>query len=383
MSQRIPSTGDQLASPELTTFRQRIYWAYANLAMAQGAVDLNQGIYSKFNRMQRHATYNGLTKGTRKLRSSLQDERNRLVHSERICSYCGDEGGLALDHIFPRKFGGADDAENLVTVCRTCNSSKGKKDLMEWMQLRGHFLPLTVIKRYLKLTFAYCVEHGLIDQSPEELRGLDLPFNIEYLPMDYPAPSELAQFPMTQPRTIRPERARAAVGKLQAGCKVAGKCQFSLVELIDYVLQSIGPALVAVATWNADGLDIEHMATMLKDGRIKDIRWLLPTRFPDQRKQCSELLLAHFGPERVRFGGKHGQYVLLHNQAWNLCVLTSMNLECNRGIATFEIWDDEELFDYFLEEGFKPKFGTGLSIERAVESLRQSRGTQGEFDFAD
>ena len=357
-------------SPELKTVRQHIYWAYANLAMAQGAVDLNQGVYSKFSRMQRHATYNGLTKGTRKIRPSLNDERNRLVHSERICSYCGDEGGLALDHIFPRKFGGAD-------------SSKGKKDLMEWMQRRGGFLPLTVIKRYLKLTYTYCVVHSLIDRSPEELQGLDLPFNIDCLPMDYPAPCDLSQFPMTRPRTIRPERARAAVGKIGPGFKMNRKCQFSLVELLNYVLQEIGPAVVAVATWNAEALDIEHMATMCKDGRIKDIRWLLPTRFPDQRKDCCELVISHFGRERVRFGGNHGQYVLLRNQDWNLCIFTSMSLDCNRGIATFEICDDAEIFADVREEGFKPDFATGLAIERAVESTRQSMGTQGQFDFAE
>lgn len=372
-----------LPAPELTTVRQRIYWAYANLAMAQGAVDLNQGVYSRFNRMQRLATYNGLTRGTRTLRSLLKDERNRLVHSERICSYCGDEGGLALDHIFPRKFGGADDAGNLVTVCRTCNSSKGKKDLMEWMHRRGHFLPLTVIKRYLKLTFAYCVEHGLIDRSPEELQALDLPFSLEHLPMDYPLPSELSQFPMTRPRTIRPERARAAVGKIRAGRKVAGKCQFSLIELLDYVLQSIGPASLAVATWDADELDIDHMANMGKAGRIKSLHWLFPTDLPNRCKDRCELVLHHFGRERVRFSDEHAQYVLLRNPDWNLCIFTSMSLDCNRGIATFELRDDEELVTDIFEEGFKPAFVAGLTVEQALELVRQPTGTQGQFDFGE
>ncbi len=48
------------------------------------------------------------------------------------CVYCGDDGlevgfDLTLDHVVPREFGGGNKAANLVTACRSCNSSK--KDL--------------------------------------------------------------------------------------------------------------------------------------------------------------------------------------------------------------------------------------------------------------
>ena len=58
-----------------------------------------------------------------------------------------------MDDIFATKLGGRDDAENLVYACRICNSSKGKKDLIEWMEDRRRVLPLMVIRRYLKLAF--------------------------------------------------------------------------------------------------------------------------------------------------------------------------------------------------------------------------------------
>jgi len=44
-----------------------------------------------------------------------------------MCNYCGLTENLSLDHIFPQKYGGKDDAENLIFACRKCNSSKGKK----------------------------------------------------------------------------------------------------------------------------------------------------------------------------------------------------------------------------------------------------------------
>jgi len=77
--------------------------------------------------------------------------------------------------MFSGKLGGKDDAENLIFACRSCNSSKGKKDLMEWMNYRGEFLPLMIIRRYLKLTFAYCSEKNLLHKLVEEIKEMKLP----------------------------------------------------------------------------------------------------------------------------------------------------------------------------------------------------------------
>ena len=82
-------------------------------------------------------------------------------------------------------------ADNLIFACRICNSSKGKKDLMEWMNFRGQFLPLMIIRRYLKLTFNFCSVNGLLDKEIEDLKEFDLPFKIDLLPIQYPDPIEL------------------------------------------------------------------------------------------------------------------------------------------------------------------------------------------------
>lgn len=48
------------------------------------------------------------------------------------CVYCGDRNRLTLDHVVAVSRGGTDNAENLVTACKSCNSSKGAKALDEW-----------------------------------------------------------------------------------------------------------------------------------------------------------------------------------------------------------------------------------------------------------
>ena len=105
-----------------------------------------------------------------------------------ICNYCGSKDKLALDHIFPQKYGGKDNAENLIFACKSCNSSKGKKDLIEWMIFRDQFLPLMIIRRYLKLTYSLCHQEKLLDKRIEELKNMELPFKIELLPTKFPNP---------------------------------------------------------------------------------------------------------------------------------------------------------------------------------------------------
>lgn len=179
-----------MAEKKYETVRELIFYSYANLAMAHSAIDKQQEKYAMLNYMIRAKLFKGLKDGTMNMKSIFDDEKVKL-NTGNICNYCGSNDNLALDHIFPKKYGGLDDAENLIFACRTCNSSKGKKDLIEWMNTREHFLPLMVIRRYLKLTFNYCISNGLLEKRIDELANQVLPFKIELLPTKFPKPNLL------------------------------------------------------------------------------------------------------------------------------------------------------------------------------------------------
>ena len=167
--------------------KDRIYFSYATIAMAHSAVTKKQNEYEKLNLIIRAKLLKGLQSGNMNMRTIFDDEKVKLQTGQ-ICNYCGSNEKLALDHIFPQKYGGKDDAENLIFACKTCNSSKGKKDLMEWMIFRNEFLPLMIIRRYLKLVYKYSNENNLLDKDISELEKLELPFKIQYLPTEFPKP---------------------------------------------------------------------------------------------------------------------------------------------------------------------------------------------------
>ncbi len=175
---------------EYKTVRERLFWSYANLAMAHTAVERGQDKYGTFNYMIRARLFKGLIDGTMNIRTLFDDERVKLLSGQR-CSYCGSTNDLALDHIFSQKYGGKDIGDNLIYACRPCNSSKGKKDLMEWVNSKGMFPPLMILRRYLKLIIEFCIQENLMDSSVEDLRNHNYPFNIELVPIYFPKPNLL------------------------------------------------------------------------------------------------------------------------------------------------------------------------------------------------
>ena len=48
------------------------------------------------------------------------------------CSFCKTKEDITLDHIIPISRGGRHSIGNLQPLCRTCNSSKKDKTIMEW-----------------------------------------------------------------------------------------------------------------------------------------------------------------------------------------------------------------------------------------------------------
>lgn len=59
------------------------------------------------------------------------------------CVYCkatkeSSGAHLHLDHLEPKSFGGEDIPTNLVLACRSCNSARKNKSLVDWCHMRGY-----------------------------------------------------------------------------------------------------------------------------------------------------------------------------------------------------------------------------------------------------
>lgn len=70
----------------------------------------------------------------------IRDEKRLAIHMRDafMCMYCGrdmrscEPNELTLDHLIPRSEGGGNDATNLVTACKRCNSSRGLRSYVKF-----------------------------------------------------------------------------------------------------------------------------------------------------------------------------------------------------------------------------------------------------------
>jgi hypothetical protein len=89
--------------------------------------------------------------------SWITPERRHGIYSrdDHTCLYCGAhadelEGNniLTLDHVLARHNGGSNASDNLVTSCKSCNSSKAERSMRSFYQsLRGRGINTDAVSR--------------------------------------------------------------------------------------------------------------------------------------------------------------------------------------------------------------------------------------------
>ncbi len=172
---------------DLLTIGKALFWSYANLGAVHAALNKGDKKLHRIHYIIRSKLYKGLTDGTMNISSIYKDERQKLK-LPRCCCYCGKEHDLSIDHVFSRKKGGNDSGENLVWCCKSCNSSKSSKDLLEWMFNKKEFPSILLLRRYLKLSIQFCKENNLMDWPLDKIEDLpmELPFSINSIPYRFP-----------------------------------------------------------------------------------------------------------------------------------------------------------------------------------------------------
>jgi hypothetical protein len=63
---------------------------------------------------------------------SHDDWQSILRQYHLSCAYCGCGVNLTMDHVVPLIRGGRHSVGNIIPACRSCNSSKGGKFIIEW-----------------------------------------------------------------------------------------------------------------------------------------------------------------------------------------------------------------------------------------------------------
>lgn len=101
----------------------------------------------------------------------------------------------------------------------------------------------------------------------------------------------------------------------------------------------------------------------LDDGRALSARWLVDFSFPSRQPAYCDILRERFGDDAIRATANHAKFVMIRNAEWNVVIRTSMNLNLNRRLESYEISDDRDLADW-LEVVVREAFASGGASPR-------------------
>lgn len=123
--------------------------------------------------------------------------------------------------------------------------------------------------------------------------------------------------------------------------------QFSLLDLMQAILDYTGPADLDIATFSVGLADIDTAKRLHDEHRFRNPRVILDSGTA-KRGSASHVDIADvFGPERVRITKNHAKISLIGNDDWRVVLTSSMNFNFNPRIEQFDLAHAPDRYDYF------------------------------------
>ena len=136
--------------------------------------------------------------------------------------------------------------------------------------------------------------------------------------------------------------AARAIGTLRPGIAITGitKGQFSLLDLVRAVLEQTGPAHVVLSTWTFGIRDAEMAAWLVRPGGpMLSLKFLVDKQFESREPKYCARIRQLFGAESIVLSVVHAKFATLKNDAWNISIRSSMNLNRNPRWEQFDLND--------------------------------------------
>lgn len=134
-------------------------------------------------------------------------------------------------------------------------------------------------------------------------------------------------------------------------CRLLGltRGEFSLIDLIRSVLKKTGKAHIICTTWSAGIKDVHQVKWLMDTDLIYSFKLITDHSYANRQKKYAASIVDLFGKENIRTSEIHAKFVLIHNEDYKVCIRTSMNLNANKTCENFEIDEDVEIFNFYMD----------------------------------
>lgn len=153
-------------------------------------------------------------------------------------------------------------------------------------------------------------------------------------------------------RTIEPIQQNKTIPFASAG-------DFSMHELLEWLLQTTGPAAVHISSFSISEVAIRSFFRLMESNTILQLECLF-----DLSVKRHKLGLLHFAnniASSIAISKNHAKFILLKNENWQLVVMGTANFQVNDKNEVGIISTDPVLFKFYTQI-FSDWFTKGMKI---------------------
>jgi hypothetical protein len=143
--------------------------------------------------------------------------------------------------------------------------------------------------------------------------------------------------------------ASEAIGKIEKGTDtfILTYGQFSLIDSLIAILDQTGPAHVVISTWTAAHAHLDRSEELLRSADILSFRMIVDRSFKSRQPAYYSHMIDLFGEDSVRAIRTHAKFMTIRNDAFDIVVRTSMNLNENPRLENIEVSENKEFCEFF------------------------------------
>ncbi len=135
--------------------------------------------------------------------------------------------------------------------------------------------------------------------------------------------------------------------------------EFSMHELLEFLLQTTGPATVRISSFSISEVAIRTFFRLMQNGTIVNIECLFDLSV--KRHKLGLLYFANNIGSFIAISKNHAKLILIENADWKIVVVGSANFQLNDKNEVGIISADSEIYEFYFKV-FKSWFLSGILI---------------------
>jgi hypothetical protein len=174
-------------------------------------------------------------------------------------------------------------------------------------------------------------------------------------------------------RAISSEMAGQAIGPIDADTEIYGMTDgsISLIDIIGHCMTAADSRDVTMATWTAAAGSLQAFRDLCRSRAIRTLRMIVDPSFRTRKPDDIAELHAIFGDDMIRYIPIHGKFCIMTGGAFPITIRSSMNINPNSRVETYEISTDPVLSAFHL--AFADEVFRTVGISGETGKIKQQR----------